>query len=145
MIKLVYIIIILMLLLPVNIQAADKWSTQDIVFETAYQILHFIDWRQTRYIAKSPSSSRKIVDFVDWEKKKYVFKYPKAYSEKNPILGRHPSVFTVDKYFLITAVLHPVVTHYLPKKYRVWWQGITIAISGGFVGYNYSIGIKMDF
>ncbi len=122
MIKLIYIIIILMLLLPVNTQAADKWTEQDLIIEGTYYILKWIDWRQTRFIAKNP----------------------RHWHEVNPILGRHPSVSMVDKYFLITTVLHTAITHYLPKKYRIWWQGITIAGSGAFVGWNFSVGIKMD-
>ena len=122
MIKLIFMLIILMLLLPINTQAADKWTKQDFTIQGVYYLLKWIDWRQTRYIAKNP----------------------RYWHEVNPILGKHPSVSTVDKYFLITTVLHTAITHYLPKKYRIWWQGITIAGSGAFVGWNFSVGIKMD-
>jgi hypothetical protein len=70
--KIIYVLLgvqILVFLLPTNIFAADEWSTQDKSLEATWQILHFIDWRQTRTIAKNPDK----------------------YREMNPILGEHPS------------------------------------------------------
>ncbi len=121
MVKLIFIIIALMFLLPVNTQAADKWTKQGLTLQGVYYLFKFIDWRQTRYGAKNP-----------------------YWYEVNPILGKHPSVSAVDRYFFITTVLHTAITHYLPQRYRVWWQGITIAGSAGCVGWNLSVGIKMD-
>ena len=103
--------------------AADKWSKRDKNLELTYQALKFIDWRQTRYIAKNSDK----------------------YYEMNPILGKHPSVDKVDAYFIGTAILHPIITHFLPKEYRPWWQGITITLSGACVINNVIVGIKMDF
>ncbi len=142
--KKLFMIVLFVFFIPSPSVAADKWTKQNIIMEGMYQLLHFIDWSQTRYIAKSPSSSRRIIDFVDWEKKKYVFKYPKPFSEMNPVIGRHPSVSRVDQYFLITTFLHLAISHYLPENYRVAWQGMTIFVSGGMVGHNYSVGIKLD-
>jgi hypothetical protein len=117
------LLLALVVFTPTNTLAADKWSTQDKSLEATYQVLHFIDWRQTRYIAKNPDD----------------------YYEMNPILGKHPSTTTVDLYFIAGAILHPIVTHYLPEKYRPWWQGITITMSGTCVVNNFVVGIKMDF
>ena len=110
-------------MMPVESMAVDKWTKEDSKIQGTYYILKFIDWRQTRYIAKNPHQ---------WH-------------EMNPILGRHPSVNTVDTYFLITTILHTVISYYLPQPYRKWWQSITIVGSGTFVFYNFSVGIKMDF
>lgn len=118
-----FFLIISFLLIPNITLSADKWSAQDKILEGTYQVLHFMDWRQTRYIAKNPDD----------------------YYEMNPILGRHPSTTEVDVYFVSTALLHPIITHYLPKKYRPWWQGITITMSGACVINNFAVGIRMDF
>jgi len=103
--------------------ATDKWTTQDKSLEATWQVLHFIDWRQTRTIAKHPDD----------------------YYEMNPILGKHPSTTEVDIYMISGAILHPIITHYLPKKYRPWWQGITIIMSTTCVVNNFIVGIGMDF
>ena len=99
------------------------WSEQDITLEMTYQVFHFIDWRQTRWIAKHPDD----------------------YCELNPILGKHPSTTEVDLYFIGTALLHPLITDLLPEKYRPIWQGITIGMSATCVGWNFSLGIGFDF
>lgn len=117
------IIITAILLSSASANAADKWSTRDKGLELSYQILHFIDWRQTRYIAKNPED----------------------YYEMNPVLGKHPSTYKVDAYFIGTAIVHPIITHFLPQKYRPWWQAVTITMSGTCVINNYFVGIKMDF
>ncbi len=101
----------------------NKWSTQDKTLEGTYQVLHVLDWGQTRDIAKNPDK----------------------YYEMNPILGKHPSTTEVDIYFITTAILHPIVTHLLPNTWRPWWQGITISVSGVCVVNNFAVGIKMDF
>ena len=121
--KLIIFLFILIFFFPVQSLAADEWTKQDYTMQGVYYVLKFIDWRQTRYIANSP----------------------RHWHEMNPILGEHPSVFEVDRYFFITAILHTAITHYLPQKYRVWWQGVTIAGSAGCVGWNYSVGIGWGF
>jgi hypothetical protein len=115
--------IILVLILAQPVQAADKWTTQDYTLEASFMVFHFIDWRQTRYIAKNPGD----------------------YNELNPILGSHPETWEVDAWFVGTALIHPIVTHLLPKKYRTIWQGITIGASAATVGWNFQMGIRMDF
>jgi len=101
----------------------DRWSEREWGRETAWQVLHAVDWRQTRYIAK----------------------HPDRYYESNPVLGKHPSTAEVDVYFLAGALLHPLITDLLPGEYRFYWQWITIGISGICVGNNYLVGIRMDW
>lgn len=114
--------ILIALIPPPSGETADKWSTQDYTLEVIYEISHVLDWGQTRTIAKNPDK----------------------YYERNPILGKHPSTTKVDIYFIATALLHPIATHYLPEEYRPWWQGITITASGGCVINNFVVGIKID-
>jgi len=103
--------------------AADEWTKVDIGAEVAYQVLHFVDWRQTRYIAK----------------------HPDEYYEANPILGKHPSTGEVDAYFIGTALVHPLITHLLPQKCRKYWQIVTISVQTTCVVNNVSVGIKMSW
>jgi hypothetical protein len=117
------LLLALIVFTPTKSLATDKWSTQDKTLQATYLTLKFIDWRQTRTIAKNPDD----------------------YYEMNPILGKHPSTTEVDIFFASTAILHSIVTHYLPSKYRPWWQGITITVSGACVINNFAVGIKMDF
>jgi len=105
-------------------QAADPWSTQDVILESVWEGLHLLDWLQTRQIATHPED---------------------GYYEKNPILGEHPSKGSVDLYMLSAAILHPIVTHLLPKEYRPYFQGISIAISGSCVASNFSIGLGLKW
>jgi hypothetical protein len=100
------LLLALIVFTPTKSLAADIWSKQDKTLQATYLTLKFIDWRQTRTIAKNPDD----------------------YYEMNPILGKHPSTTEVDIFFASTAILHSIVTHYLPSKYRPWWQGITITI-----------------
>jgi len=99
----------------------DPWTKQDKILEGMYLTLHTMDWMQTRH--------------ADWDR----------FYETNPILGRSPSKAKTDLYFLMTGVLHPVVTHLLPEEWRAWWQGITIGVEAVTVGNNFSIGMTMGF
>jgi hypothetical protein len=100
-----------------------RWNKEEKALEAAYLTLHVIDWGQTRYVAK----------------------HPEEYRERNPILGQHPSTEQVDTYFIATALLHPLVTHYLPRPYRRWWQAISITMGGACVINNASVGVKWEF
>jgi hypothetical protein len=103
--------------------AADPWSKQDIALEGVYLALKTIDMGQTLDIAGQPDK----------------------YYEVNPVLGRQPSQSAVYAYFLTTSLLHIGVTHVLPAKYRPWFQGVTIGLSGACVIHNYSIGLQVRF
>jgi len=123
MLKKLFIIFVLLFLVSAKGMAADKWSTQDVALEITWQVLHsLIDWPQTIHIAKNP-----------------------RYHEVNPLIGRHPSVAKVNVWFLTTALLHPVITHYLPKEYRLPWQALSLTVSSVCVFHNFLIGIKIDF
>lgn len=102
---------------------ASDWTKADTARQMAYLTLHVADWGQTRYIAKNPN----------------------RYLEKNLFLGGHPSLSRVDSYFAFTALAHTAISYALPPDWRRGWQYITIGVEAGAVGYNYSIGLKMDF
>lgn len=104
--------------------AADRWDKNDIALEVTWEILHAIDWGTTLDITRRSDE---------------------GYYESNPILGRHPSSGEVNEYMGAWAILHPVITHYLPGKYRPYWQIITIGVSGGAAASNINLGLNIRF
>jgi hypothetical protein len=119
----IWVLLILSVFRPFPVLAADPWSKQDIALEGIYLALKTIDMGQTLDIAAQPDK----------------------YYEVNPVLGRHPSKSAVYAYFLTTSLLHIGITNVLPTKYRPWFQGVTIGLSGACVIHNYSIGLRVNF
>ena len=111
------------LLLVSSSAFADEWTSADTKREAVYLTLHTLDWAQTRNIARNPNK----------------------WTESNVILGKHPSVPQVDRYFIATGALHLAVAYYLPAEYRKAFQYITIGMEGGMVAHNFSIGLKAEF
>ena len=101
--------------------ATDRWTKSDIAREAVYLTLHVVDWGQTR-------------DSVD-----------KGYIEKNAILGEYPSKEEVNRYFLITGLLHVAAAHLLPSDWRGRFQYSTIAVQVYCVHNNYNLGLKIQF
>ena len=121
--KAIVFVIILVALLSTKAPAADKWSARDYYLEGTWQALHVIDWGQTAMIARNPD----------------------RYYEMNPMLGRHPSTELVHAYAATGAIFHLVVTHFLPSKYRPYWQGVTIGMSAACVANNFNVGLGVRF
>lgn len=99
------------------------WTRADTAREAAYLALHVVDWGQTLEIADNPE----------------------RWHERNPVLGSHPSRGEVNRWFLGTAVLHPVVSYLLPDDLRPYWQYGTIGLELYCVGNNAALGIGMGF
>jgi len=117
------IIILVALLLPASAPAFDPWNTQDVALEVTWQLVHLIDWGQTRNIAA----------------------HPEKYREINPILGDHPSRQKVNLYMATGTLVHLGITHVLPKRCRPYFQGVTIGLSGACVLHNFNIGLQVRF
>jgi len=126
------LIIIAAILIAFPVHAFDKWTLQDTVLELTWATLHVIDWGQTLEIA---DKSHK-------------------YHEHNPILGRHPSKGEVHAYMALGLLVHPIITHTLPREvvlgdYRIpvrtIWQSVSIVVTGGCVINNLSIGLNVAF
>jgi len=109
--------IILALATPIN---AGDWMREDTYRELAWTALLAVDYMQTRTIVQNPDK----------------------YFEYNPIIGKHPSQKNVDIYMASCAIIHPVISYYLPPKYRKVWQYVTIGIELGAVGNNLRIGVS---
>lgn len=100
--------------------AADEWTTNDVLRQVAVEGLLIADWGQTRWVAMNDSTGK--------------------YHEQNPLLGEHPSVEQVDRYFIGWVILHPVVSHFLPREYREIFQSVTIFTEVVSVHQNITIG-----
>lgn len=132
--KLDKIIILLLILFIIGIafcsrcEAADPWSTQDKLLQGAVAVAVIGDWAQTRWMAERD---------WDWDRGKF--------EERNPILGKHPHRDRVDLIAGTGLILHTVVTHYLPAKYRPYWQGFFIFSHGVCIGHNAGNGAGFSF
>jgi len=111
----------LLMLLP---NACFAWSDKDTNREVAWQIINFIDYRQTVNLSK-----RQNEDFY----------------EQNPLLGSNPSRGDVDKYFALAALGHLGISYALPIKYRLPWQWGSIGVSTMIVYNNHRIGLRVNF
>ncbi len=100
------------------------WTATDTLLEVATCAALYADWRQTREIAKHP-----------------VLADGRPLSEGNPLLPRHPNLSRVNNSFIITALLHPVITYLLPRPFREGWQVVFLAGEGLAVVHNYDLGL----
>jgi len=98
---------------------ADPWNNQDIVLQTIVQGTLFLDYLQTRQIAK----------------------HPNLYYETNKIIGRHPSLKAVNVYFVAASLAHVGFVHILPKKLRPYFQTGTILLEINVIKNNCSLGL----
>ena len=110
-------------LLLLCLTGCANWTKQDTYREATALTLMAVDHGQTLNIAK----------------------HPQEYHELNPILGDHPSVSEVNRYFIAAYILHPTISAVLPPKQRKWWQYLTLSVEAGAVAHNYSIGLRTDF
>lgn len=102
---------------------AQEWTPTDTAYEAAYLVLHTADWAQTRYIAA----------------------HPEQFNEDNKILGNNPSDSEVNRYFILTGLLHAGIAYALPERWRRGFQIVTIGIEAGVVSNNYQIGVQLKF
>jgi len=116
------LIITILMLFTVTVDAGD-WRQEDTYRELAWTAFLVVDYGQTMNIARNPE----------------------RFKEYNPILGEHPSQSSVGLYMLSAAIIHPIISYYLPPKYRRIWQYISIGIEAGAVGNNFGAGIGINF
>lgn len=109
---------------------AQDWTKADTAREAAYLALLVADWGQTRNIVHRADTG---------------CAGDSTCVERNPFLGRNPSIRRVDSYFALSALTHATISYLLPQDWRRGYQMFTIGFQAGIVGYNYSIGLKVDF
>lgn len=108
--------------LNANAQGLSDWSTLDKTLLVASTAANIVDWGQTRTIAYNPD----------------------VWHEKNPLLGRHPSVGEVNVYFITRLILTPLLAHYFPE-YRTRILSLWLATGVGYSVHNHTIGIRMTW
>ena len=102
----------------------DPWTKRDTMLQGAVTGLTLVDWLQTRAIAKQPEKYKEIGP-ASW------------------CIGRHPSTGQVDFYFGCSVVSKALITHLLPRKYRLSWQSLCMGSSMAFIINNENIGISI--
>ncbi len=119
------------ILLLLSSQAfADEWRDSDTYREIAFQTLNVIDWGQTRYTAKHPER----------------FKENGAGAGGSAwLIGEHPSTTDVDRLMVMSAILHPVISYYLPHGWREAFQYVSIGMKLDATIGNASVGVKVSF
>lgn len=103
-----------------SFERQPDWSRGQKIAEGSWQVLNVVDGIQTAQIAK----------------------HPDEYRELNFLYGSHPSTGRVVAMKAGAAIIHPLVTHYLPFEWRKYWLGVTIGVTGGCVVSNF---VTMDF
>ena len=108
---------ILLLCSAVPCRAADKWTKQDYLLEAAVIAVNGLDWITTKNLVSDDETNR--------------------YTEANRMIyGTHPSSERLGLVAVGSSALHALVTHYLPQKYRKYWQASWIVVKTGAVANN---------
>lgn len=115
----VFVLALALLALPAH---AREWTDDEVAWGTAAAVAHVIDWGQTRYIAT----------------------HPERFRELNPMIGEHPSVGGVNRYFLASGAFMFAVAHYLPQ-YRSTLLKVWFTIGVGANLHNAAIGVRISF
>ena len=109
-------LLLILVLLSSSLQAKPYDPIMDIM------IVQGIDWRQTLYIAKN-----------------------KAYTELNPLLGRHPSIRAINTYFVLTTALILGIHKVLPyRQKRIFSTTVLIGLELNILR-NQTLGIKVIY
>jgi hypothetical protein len=102
---------------------AEEWPTADKALLGAAVGLLVVDWGQTRHITREPN----------------------RFYEKNPLLGSHPSLGEVDRYFALAILGTAGVAYVLPHQYRQWFLAGVITLELATVASNHRLGLRVSF
>lgn len=106
-----------------SVVAGDAWSEDQLRMGAALAAVTVVDWAQTRYIADNPA----------------------RFHETNPIMGRHPSIGRVDRYFATSILVGAVVLDALPSEYRDYALKAGLVLEVLVVSNNARIGVGVKF
>jgi hypothetical protein len=99
------------------------------MLEAAFAGVVAVDWAQTRYMQRAWSATT-----------------GPDFHENNPLLGRHPSIATINAAGIAGVVAHAVVTAALPAgKLRTTWQAVSLGVEASNDLWNVSIGCRITF
>jgi len=65
------------------------------------------------------------------------------YTEKNPILGRHPSKAALNRLCAFSLLLQHGIGQSLPKRSRSQWYLTFVVVEAWAVGHNYKTGLGL--
>lgn len=115
--------VMILILIPVSVSAADKWTKNQITLQAIATTLIVIDWGQTLDVSENPDE----------------------YQESNLFLDEHPSRSQVNRHMATAAILQLAISYLLPSKYRIGWLTGIIIVEAGVVAHNYHIGLRVNF
>lgn len=121
--KIVKTLLLGFLLALTNPCHAGDWTTGDTWRQSGATVLIMADWAQTRYTVKHPAD---------------------LYASDS-VIGRHPSMGAVNKYFTAAIVANFVISWQLPAAYRHAWQYGTITFETYSVERSFRAGAKIEF
>jgi len=81
---------------------------------------------------------------TDYMQTRTIAENPDKWHEQNVILGLHPSINDVNKYFAAAALLSAAVLKYAPHKIQQYFLRGGIVVEGMAVGNNIGLGIRIS-
>ena len=112
-----------LLVLAPTIALAEPWDATDRALGVAAVSALVIDWGQTRDIVKRPHD----------------------YEERNPLLGKHPSMGRVNLICAGSIAATLLTADWLTSKNRKIFLGTITAIELTVIGHNKNIGLRVSF
>ena len=113
-------------LVAVQARAGDEWSKKDIQLEIACVVVNVLDGVTTERI-------------LDENNRAF---------EAGParlLFGDRPSQAELAGVVVVSSVLHALVTHYMPKQYRQYWQWSWASVKLLAIGNNLHVGLGIQF
>lgn len=136
---------ILALLQACTLQASDPWTKTEIALEATYQIVLFIDWKQTSEFHRY----RQYLNYPKTDPYGHTITGPEyiilPIHEINPLLGRYPSQAKINMAYIISSVGHLAISNMLTHRQRLVWQSTTLLIEAFVVKDNYKLGITIKW
>lgn len=151
---------ILLLALILFSSPASAWNEDDSRREWNYLALHVMDWGQTLDISQHCEATTRRTevryDGISAQKggvrierepewRTITLYDPPRYLESNPFLGACPDRGDVNRYFLLTGILHYGIARTLPPNWRYWFQHITISNQANTLEANVIFGLEIRF
>lgn len=108
-----------------HLEFLDDWDKTDKLLLAGYTLVWFIDWGQTRDIAMRPD------EYYE--------------DQMEALIGRHPSVQTVDVCLIGSYILNVFIANTLEGWWRKAFLGFFIYHHGEAAHGNYGIGLRINF
>lgn len=106
--------------------ATDEWSTQDKAMQAGYTAVMLYDMHQTTRIQYDPLLME-------------------GGAIAHAVLGDQPKTSDVWQYAATLAASHWLITHFMPKKWRPYWQTSSLIIHGVAIDHNCAHGLPCPY